>query len=391
MQLNDHIKIKNLGPILEGTVKLGDITVLVGPQGSGKSLFLQWLKLIADAPATTHVLQTYGFEWNHDLSRFLTLYFGEGMGQLWSDNSTIMINDQPFPIIEQITKTEPKSDTLFLVPAQRIITLRTGWPLPLSDYGIDTSFAIKYFSESLRQLMSWEFGTGSDEIIFPLPDIFDQTLIELINASIFNNAKVILEKGLQKRIMLELENNQRLPFLIWSSGQREFVPLLLSLYRLLPSLKKKTDQIEWIVIEEPEMGLHPKAISAVLLLLIQLVAQGYKLIISTHSTQVLDMIWAITELKSNQAIPSLLLEIFTPNLINTLEETAQELVKHKQLQTYYFSLEKQGTRIKDISKLELDSNKQEISSWGGLTEFSSRVAQVVAKAARQNLVKSFQK
>jgi hypothetical protein len=47
-----------------------------------------------------------------------------------------------------------------------------------------------------------------------------------------------------------------------SAAQREFVPLLLGLYWLLPAAKiAKRDKIEWVLIEEVEMGLHPSAIS----------------------------------------------------------------------------------------------------------------------------------
>ena len=42
------IQVENLGPITEAKVDLGDLTVLVGPQASGKSIFLQTLKLAID-------------------------------------------------------------------------------------------------------------------------------------------------------------------------------------------------------------------------------------------------------------------------------------------------------------------------------------------------------
>ena len=39
----------------------------------------------------------------------------------------------------------------------------------------------------------------------------------------------------------------------------------------MPSGKtQKKDNIDWVVIEEPEMGLHPKAISALLLIFLEL-------------------------------------------------------------------------------------------------------------------------
>lgn len=42
------LKIKNFGPIGNVDVKFGDLTFLVGPQASGKSLFLELLKYVID-------------------------------------------------------------------------------------------------------------------------------------------------------------------------------------------------------------------------------------------------------------------------------------------------------------------------------------------------------
>ena len=53
--------------------------------------------------------------------------------------------------------------------------------------------------------------------------------------------------------------------LMYIPAQREFVPLLLGLYWLLPASRvSRRKNIEWAVIEELEAGLHPAAISAVL-------------------------------------------------------------------------------------------------------------------------------
>ena len=62
----------------------------------------------------------------------------------------------------------------------------------------------------------------------------------------------------QKRLVLGPEDHP-LPFMAWSAGQREFVPLLLGFYWLMPPSKAKTrGTIEWVVLEELEMGLHPR-------------------------------------------------------------------------------------------------------------------------------------
>jgi hypothetical protein len=39
-----RLRIENFGPIVEAEVEFGDLTVFVGPQATGKSLFLQVFK-----------------------------------------------------------------------------------------------------------------------------------------------------------------------------------------------------------------------------------------------------------------------------------------------------------------------------------------------------------
>lgn len=47
-ELMKKLSINNLGPIRNAEVGFGDLTVLVGPQATGKSLFLQILKLVRE-------------------------------------------------------------------------------------------------------------------------------------------------------------------------------------------------------------------------------------------------------------------------------------------------------------------------------------------------------
>ena len=69
----------------------------------------------------------------------------------------------------------------------------------------------------------------------------------------------------QSRIVLRRRTGPSLPFLVWSAGQREFVPLLMGLYPLLPpSVLPRVGTVRWVVIEDPEIGLNPNGIAAVL-------------------------------------------------------------------------------------------------------------------------------
>jgi predicted ATPase len=43
-----NLKLFNIGQINEADLRFGDLTVFVGPQASGKSIALQFLKLVVD-------------------------------------------------------------------------------------------------------------------------------------------------------------------------------------------------------------------------------------------------------------------------------------------------------------------------------------------------------
>ncbi len=73
------LKLEHVGPIEEGELAFGDLTLLVGPQASGKTIVLQILKLMLDAGPIQHTMARYGLNWSKQLPDFLDLYFGEGM------------------------------------------------------------------------------------------------------------------------------------------------------------------------------------------------------------------------------------------------------------------------------------------------------------------------
>ncbi len=188
----------------------------------------------------------------------------------------------------------------------------------------------------------------------------------------------------QKRLVLGPEDRP-LPFMAWSAGQREFVPLLLGFYWLMPPSKAKTrDTIEWVVLEELEMGLHPRAIEVLLLMTMELVSRGYRVCLSSHSPQVLEALWALQRLIAYRGSPQALLGVFEAPNTTRLRKLA-ETVMTKRAKVYYFD-PATGT-TKDISKLDVDSEEAGGDGWGGLSEFSGRVnsavARVVANAKRR--------
>ena len=376
-----NLKLTSLGQIPEADITFGDLTVFVGEQASGKSILLQLMKLILDAGDITRTLKKHGFDWQKNTENFLYLYFGEGMQKIWAKDETKVTVDSKVDFTPQRALLRRKTkETLFLMPAHRVVTLKDGWPRAFTDYSTSDPYVVKKFSEELRLLM--EKGLGSGEgAIFPQEGRMNKTLRDAIGKSIFGEAEMRLDRsGLRKRIVLDVAGTQ-LPFMTWSTGQREFAPLLLGMYWLMPSGKvQKKDNIDWVIIEEPEMGLHPEAISALLLIFLELLRRGYKVIVSTHSAQILELIWAIRFIAKSKKAPARLRQLLDLKANAYSYDLTETILDGKTFKTYYFSRQDSVVSVKDISTLDPEDSDEAISDWGGLTLFSTKSADVVTEA-----------
>ena len=83
-----RLQVENLGQIASADVTFGDLTVLVGPQATGKSVFLQTLKLLVDAGPVLGELKRFNIDWGGKLPSLLELYFGEGMSRIYDATRT---------------------------------------------------------------------------------------------------------------------------------------------------------------------------------------------------------------------------------------------------------------------------------------------------------------
>ena len=370
--------ISNLGPIRRAEVEFGDLTVLVGPQASGKSILLQMLKLVTDYRSVAATLRKQGYALNGGGVVLLEAFFGEGMDNLWKDGVTKVNWKGENMTLSDLTpgKIHAKSPaSLFYIPAHRVLTFKNGWPRHFGDYSAGDPYVVEDFSEQLRLMM--ESGLGRGEAIFPQAGRLTEATRTLLKRGIFGDFALKQEQGgLRKRLVLQRKGEKALPFMVWSAGQREFTPLLLGLYHLMPSAGAgKRKPIDWVVLEEPEMGLHPRAIESVLWLVMELMERGYRVCISTHSPHVLDLVWALRVFKDRKSSHESLLELF--HLDPSVKTTkVAESVLQKRLKVYYFDREAQSTV--DISRLDPNSAAEAENSWGGFTTFSSHAADVVA-------------
>ncbi len=374
------LNIENLGQIKEANLTFGDLTVLVGPQASGKSIALQLLKLMVDAGHVQAELGRYGLDWSGNLPEFLDVYFGEGMRSIWRPHGTSVEWDGRAIDLPKLAarKRKSKVESLFFIPAQRVLALRDGWPRPFTDYTPGDPFAVREFSEKLRVLVEQEFGASGD--LFPQERRLKREFRELLQMHVFSDFHLKVDKfRSQKRLVLGAgPDAESLPYMVWSAGQREFVPLLLGLYWLMPATKvSRRGDIKWVVLEELEMGLHPRAISVVILLVFELMARGYRVCLSTHSTQVLDAVWALKHLRENHAGADALLNIFGASNSQPMQKLAGTVME-REVRVVYFNRE--TGRTSDISNLDPSAEGEGEGGWGGLSEFSGRANQAVARA-----------
>jgi hypothetical protein len=371
--------VRKFGPIGHADVTFGDLTVLVGPQATGKSVFLECLNLVVDAGYIQEELTRHGLDWGRRLDPFLDLYFGEGMMGLWRERqTTVELNEAKVDFQSLASRKRPsKNQSLFFIPAQRVLTLRDGWPRPFSDYSPGDPFAVREFSERLRMLMEKELGKNPQ--VFPAPKRFKSELKEELDRDIFSGFRMWVETHRsQKRLVLRPETQgPSLPYMVWSAGQREFVPLMLGLYWLMPgaALTKRAG-MDWVVIEELEMGLHPRAISAVLIVVLDLLSRGYRVCMSSHSPHILDLVWAVSICKKHGGSKEDLADLFFDKRPSGPILSMFERSLKKELKVYYFA-QAQGS-VQEISDLDPGACDRVQSEWGGLTEFSSRAAEVVA-------------
>jgi energy-coupling factor transporter ATP-binding protein EcfA2 len=376
----ESLKIKLFGPIKNADVHFGDLTLLVGPQASGKSIFLQLLKLIIDKYPIRKTVEQFGYIWKKE-DDILNLYFGENMYKIWRANSEIFFDDKSFPrnfLLPKKGRGEGKAmndeERLFYVPAQRILSIADGRPKTFMEFDPTAPYVLRYFSETLRLLLQNSMGNS----IFPVPHRLKDSLRNMFNNTIFHDGKIVVDDRMgQKKFRMQI-GDMDVPFITWSAGQKEFMPLLLAFYRLCPPSKVKKDSYQYVVIEEPEMGLHPQAIKAVILQVIDLLSRDYKVIISTHSPVWLEFAWAFNYLKANP-VKNALNELFDLRIIPQTKRLFENILKSKTINAFYFSREQDLVVTKDITSLDANSDDIDIAEWGGISQFAGKAADIVSK------------
>ena len=128
---------------------------------------MQLLKLLEDTPYIKKEFKRAGVDWSGEFSGFVDVYFGEGMRSAWSDRTSIEQDGAKVDLPGRVADKRPnRQESMFFIPAQRVLALRDGWPPAFNYYDGSVPFILREFSEHLRLLMS---DFGAERTLFPVP------------------------------------------------------------------------------------------------------------------------------------------------------------------------------------------------------------------------------
>jgi energy-coupling factor transporter ATP-binding protein EcfA2 len=392
--------IDNLGPIKEADLDLGDLTVVIGPQATGKTILLQTFKLIMDTEHTIKTIKEGALGFWKDIKDFQEIYYGRGVRGLITAKTKFSIdNKKEMKLRDKIENINPEKikevhRNVYYVPAQRSLVMENGWPGNLTSFTPNYPFVVKEFSEGIRLYLEYDLKAAPGMKIFPIDGLLREQTRNIIKNDIYREGEIKVNNiGTEQKIIIDTEKyNGKIPVTAWSTGQREFLPLLLfSYYILSPRGPGANLEGKFIIIEEPEMGLHPNAIYSFMFLAMDFLSRGAKVIISTHSVYILDILWTIKEMQkkiesdknSKDFVVKKFLELFGVKSHDNTKTVAKNSLS-KNFQAYFMKpiIDKNdkitlSTTVK-ISDLNPGSEIPEISGWGGLTEKSSHAADIVA-------------
>ena len=382
-----RLTIKRFGPIAQADVAFGDLTVIIGPQATGKSLLLQTLKLLVDRDQIHDMFAQHNMSFGGSEEAFLDAYFGRGISSGWSQQSAMTFNGKSTTLgeLSRPSRSKARYERLFYIPAQRVMSLPGGVSQNFGTFNFGDPYALRAFSDAVHDLIQNEFAAKGE--LFPAPNRLNAVLRQPISEQLFGRTRLIVDESeFTKRLALLVPGQKKaLSFLSWSAGQREFTPMLMGLYWLCTVTPKRKsgsnakETIDWVVIEEPEMGLHPKGIQAVLLLVLELIRRGYRVVISTHSPVVLEMVWALQEFKKLGADESNVRQLFDLPTVPYAKELASTALK-KDYFVYFFDRDGQSH---DISRLDPTAEQIDEAEWGGLVGFASKVNAGIAQAVNE--------
>lgn len=382
-QNQPRLLIESFGPLGRADIKFRDVTVLVGPQASGKSLVLQWLKLAIDRSRILGTLSKHGYSTNHEKNKLIGLMFGAGYLGAIENDTVVALNGKKMDL-DNLARIRLRHEVhrVLYIPAHRTLVMGTGWPLLFRGVPGEPPFVVREFSECTQQFLE----SSKAESVFPISGRLRSEIRDVLDEAIFHGGRVEVKArgvGERKLQMVFGEKSRQketsLSIMEWTTGQREALPLIIGLYDALPAGRlKKRKGLDRVIIEEPELGLHPDGILAIMLLLLELAQRGYQLVLSTHSPMVLDVFWAMQCLKNREDGPGMLLEVFHASKSRSMRQWAETVLK-KDVSIYFLDYREGRSESHDISSLDPAAENEKVAGWGRLIQHSTRIADIISR------------
>jgi hypothetical protein len=300
------------------------------------------------------------------------------MSEAWTDATSVRFSGRT--IQAPPARRTDDAPHLFYIPAHRTLSVAEGWPAGFRSYKPDTPFVVRDFSEQLLELLTTRRGAEGG-MVFPQPRRLKGPFRDLVDQAVFHGGTLkLLSDGPRRQFKLVYPHAE-IAYMAWTAGQREFIPLLLGIYHLVPlGAQRQADSVEWVVIEEPEMGLHANAVRVVMLLILELMDRGYRVAISTHSAAIAELVWALRQLKQRGGDPGRLRRLFGLERARWDVNKLARRVLSKEYKAYHFDYVKGTVVSSDISELDPDARDPRERTWGDLLSISERANAVVAEA-----------
>jgi hypothetical protein len=362
----EKLTIHNFGPIKSANIDMGDLTIFVGPQATGKSLTAQILyffrrleDLVDSIDSDKKVFEDQtgelrgSLEWwfGTDISIYSNkdTYLGwqhpdytDGIQEIRLRNGAIEANDT---LLERASISYPAQQPDVYIPSGRVLfafvppyeiayksigrgrrrlfSLDEDWPGYISTFYRTLGRTLKWLNENSEKL------TKSAETKF-----LHQRIRDIFKGN--------LQYGVHT-VSIKIGNKTISPTTM-AGGQLEIWPFWAIIEGALNSETLKPDRIYF---DEPEAHLHPSAQRAVVEMIAYLVNQGIQFVLATHSPYILYTINLLLQAHKVQIAGRELPDDIPPEAILSPERVA----------AYRFSADGTIHNIKDIETNLIDEDE----------------------------------
>lgn len=369
----NRLKINRFGPIEKADIEIGDMTIFVGPQASGKTLAAQLLLAFEDTLPIAREMRKFAM-FIGGTNDFWDAYFTkEAREQYFSDNTHITYGEVNLENPKIDAKGYRKSHRTLYIPSERASLIFNGFPMPFQSLPPSIPFPVRFFSEFLASKLR---DVSLNNEVFPKEYRFRQTLRNFLHSNLLmgTSFRIELNERTRTKEIRGIINDKNFHFDTLSAGLRESFPILFAIQELW---RHHFDM--FLIIEEPEINLHPNAIKTIMTLLMYIVRGKHKVVITTHSPYILELIQFFTlaaekykaerkKGKRPRSVSNCVAKFLGLHGIRNMK-IADFLPINKTIKVHFFDRSDNSlTRVKDISNLSEDDK------WGGLSSFTADVA-----------------